>query len=154
MKISTESDPLTQTWRRNQLAITVATFIGSTGFTLVMPLLPLYFRQLGVQDLGEIALWSGISVGVTPGIAGLMAPVWGKLADRYGKKPMVIRALLTFVAVNVAMAYVTAPWQIFALRFTHGLFAGYGSLTLAMAAASSPKDRLAESIAMENRVFC
>ena len=148
MKISTESDPLTQTWRRNQLAVTVATFIGSTGFTLVMPLLPLYFRQLGVQDLGEVALWSGISVGVTPGIAGLMAPVWGKLADRYGKKPMVIRALLTFVAVNVAMAYVTAPWQIFALRFAHGLFAGYGSLTLAMAAASSPKDRLAESIGM------
>ncbi|SVA12228.1 uncharacterized protein METZ01_LOCUS65082, partial [marine metagenome] len=79
VKISTESDPLTQTWRRNQLAVTVATFIGSTGFTLVMPLLPLYFRQLGVQDLGEVALWSGISVGVTPGIAGLMAPVWGKL---------------------------------------------------------------------------
>ena len=148
MKISTESDSLTQTWRRNQLAVTVATFIGSTGFTLVMPLLPLYFRQLGVQDLGEVALWSGISVGITPGIAGLMAPVWGKLADRYGKKPMVIRALLTFVAVNVAMAYVTAPWQIFALRFAHGLFAGYGSLTLAMAAASSPKDRLAESIGM------
>ena len=46
-------------WRQNLFAVTAASFIGFTGFTLVMPFLPLYLQQLGVTDVGEIALWSG-----------------------------------------------------------------------------------------------
>ncbi|HUR19827.1 MAG TPA: hypothetical protein VMZ90_03410, partial [Vicinamibacterales bacterium] len=53
-------------WRRNLAAVTVATFIGFTGFTFVMPFLPLYFEQLGVSDIGAIAVWSGVSLGITP----------------------------------------------------------------------------------------
>ena len=53
-------------WRRNLFAATAASFIGFTGFTLVMPFLPLYFQQLGLTDLSDIALWSGMSLGVTP----------------------------------------------------------------------------------------
>src|SRR5579862_5708883 len=55
-------------WRRNQAAVTVAVFIGYASFTLVMPFLPLYFRDLGVRDTGAIAIWSGLSLGVTPAI--------------------------------------------------------------------------------------
>ena len=54
-------------WRRNQIAVTAAAFIGFTGFTLVMPFLPLYFGQLGVDDPGDVAIWSGVSLGVTLG---------------------------------------------------------------------------------------
>ena len=53
-------------WRRNQAAVTVAAFIGFTGFTLVMPFLPLYLQQLGEHDLATVAIWSGLSLGVTP----------------------------------------------------------------------------------------
>ena len=80
-------------WRRNQTAITAATFIGFTGFTLVMPFLPLYFEQLGVRDPGQIAGWSGISLGVTPAVTAVMAPVWARVADRFGRKLMVTRSL-------------------------------------------------------------
>ena len=45
--------PIDPDWRRNQAAVTVAVFIGFTGFTLVMPFLPLYFEQLGVHDAGR-----------------------------------------------------------------------------------------------------
>jgi MFS family permease len=133
-------------WRRNLYAVTAASFIGFTGFTLVMPFLPLYFEQLGVTDVGDIALWSGVSLGVTPAITAFMAPLWGRLADRYGRKIMVQRSLVSFVFVMAAMAYVTRPWHVVALRALQGLFAGYGALTLTMAADSAPREETAYAI--------
>jgi DHA1 family multidrug resistance protein-like MFS transporter len=111
-----------------------------------MPFLPLYFQQLGVRDVGEIALWSGLSLGVTPALTAIMAPFWGRLADRYGRKVMVERSLVSFIVVMAALAYVTRPWQVFALRAVQGLFAGYGALALAMAADSAPPERTAYAI--------
>jgi MFS transporter, DHA1 family, multidrug resistance protein len=133
-------------WQKNLFAVTAASFIGFTGFTLVMPFLPLYFQLLGVQDVGEIALWSGLSLGVTPALTALLSPFWGRLADRYGRKIMVERSLSSFVIVMGAMAYVSRPWHVFALRAMQGLFAGYGALTLTMAADSAPRDRMASAI--------
>ena len=133
-------------WRKNLFAVTAATFIGFTGFTLVMPFLPLYFQQLGVTDIGEIALWSGLSLGVTPAVTALMAPLWGRLADRVGRKIMIERSLASFVVVMAAMGYVTEAWHVFALRALQGLFAGYGALALTMAADAAPRDRMAFAI--------
>jgi DHA1 family multidrug resistance protein-like MFS transporter len=133
-------------WKKNLFAVTAASFVGFTGFTLVMPFLPLYFQQLGVADVGEIALWSGLSLGVTPAVTALMAPLWGRLADRFGRKIMVERSLVSFVFVMGALAFVTEPWQVLALRAVQGLFAGYGALTLTMAADSAPPDRMAYAI--------
>lgn len=113
-----------------------------------MPFLPLYFRVLGVTDVGAIAVWTGVSVGITPAVAAIMTPLWGKLGDRIGRKPMVARALMSFIVVMTALAFVTAPWQVLALRFLHGVFAGYGALTLAMAAESAPADRMARAIGL------
>jgi DHA1 family multidrug resistance protein-like MFS transporter len=111
-----------------------------------MPFLPLYFQQLGVHDVGEIAMWSGLSLGVTPAMTAIMAPFWGRLADRYGRKVMVERSLVSFIVVMAALAYVTHPWQVFALRAVQGLFAGYGALALVMATDSAPPDRTAYAI--------
>jgi DHA1 family multidrug resistance protein-like MFS transporter len=133
-------------WRRNLFAVTAATFIGFTGFTLVMPFLPLYFQQLGVTDVGEIALWSGMSLGVTPAVTALMAPLWGRVADRVGRKIMIERSLISFVIVMTAMAFVTRAWHVFALRALQGLFAGYGALAITMAADVAPRDRMAFAI--------
>ncbi len=133
-------------YRTNLFAVTAASFIGFTGFTLVMPFLPLYFQELGVTDVAEVALWSGVSLGVTPAVTAFMSPFWGRLADRYGRKVMVERSLISFVIVMAAMAFVTKPWHVFALRTIQGLFAGYGALTLTMAADSAPKERMGQAI--------
>jgi DHA1 family multidrug resistance protein-like MFS transporter len=135
-------------WRRNQFAVTAASFVGFTGFTLVMPFLPLYIQQLGVTDVGEIALWTGLALGVTPAVTALCSPFWGRVADRFGHKLMVERALVSFVVVMGAMAYVSRPWHLFALRAALGLFAGYGALTLSMAARSVPRERMAHAIGL------
>jgi DHA1 family multidrug resistance protein-like MFS transporter len=134
------------TYGRNLFAVTAASFIGFMGFTLVMPFLPLYFHLLGVDEVGRVAMWSGLSLGVTPALTALLAPVWGRFADRFGRKIMVERSLVSFVVIMAAMAFVTKPWHVFALRVVQGLFAGYGALTLAMAADSAPKGKMAQAI--------
>ncbi|MEZ5317001.1 MAG: MFS transporter [Vicinamibacterales bacterium] len=133
-------------WRRNQAAVTAAAFVGFTGFTLVMPFLPLYFEQLGVRTAAAAALWSGVSLGVTPAVTAAMAPVWARVAERYGYKLMVGRSLFSFVVIMALMAWVRAPWQVFALRALHGFFAGYGPIAMTMAAESAPPERVAQAI--------
>jgi DHA1 family multidrug resistance protein-like MFS transporter len=133
-------------WRRNQAAVTGATFIGFTGFTLVMPFLPLYFEHLGVTDPSRVAVWSGVSLGVTPAVTAAMAPVWARLALRFGRKLMVARSLGSFVIIMGLMGLVTAPWQVFVLRAIQGFFAGYGPIALTMAAESAPPDQIATAI--------
>src|SRR5256885_9980066 len=122
--------------------------MGYTGFTLVMPFLPLFIGQLGVTDVGEVAMWTGISLGVTPGLTALLAPAWGRLGDRYGRKIMVERSLVSFVVLFAAMGYVTRVWHVLAVRAVQGLFAGYGSLSVAMAAESAPRDRMPSAIGL------
>jgi DHA1 family multidrug resistance protein-like MFS transporter len=111
-----------------------------------MPFLPLYIRELGVTDVADIALWTGLTLGATPAITAISAPLWGRVGDRYGSKVLVIRSLGAFVVTKAAMGLVTAPWQLFALRALLGIFAGYGSLTVSMAAESVPRERMAEAI--------
>ena len=148
MNPATGPRPAVVAWRRNQLAVTAASFMGFTGFTIVMPLLPFYISQLGVRDEGEIALWAGLSLGVTPAVTAALSPLWGRVADRFGRKLMVERSLVSFVIIMSATAFATRPWHIFALRAIQGLFAGYGGLTLAMAAESAPRERMAMAIGL------
>jgi MFS family permease len=121
-------------------------FVGFTGFTLVMPFLPLYIQQLGVTDVGAVALWTGATLGATPAITALCAPFWGRVGDRFGQKILVQRSLLSFILVMIAMAYVTEAWHLFALRVLQGFFAGYGAVALSMAALSAPPDKVAFAI--------
>jgi MFS transporter, DHA1 family, multidrug resistance protein len=136
----------THHWRRNQTAVTTATFMGFMSFTIVMPFLPLYFEQLGVQSARAVAIWSGLSLGVTPAVTAAMAPVWARLAERYGRKMMVGRSLISFMVIMGALAFVRAPWQVFVLRAIQGFFAGYGPIALTMAAESAPPEQMATAI--------
>ena len=130
------------------LAVAAAGMIGFTGFTLVMPFLPLYIAELGTTDVKEIAMWTGLTLGATPTVTAISAPLWGRVGDRYGSKVLVIRSLIAFILTTAAMGFVTAPSQLFALRALLGVFAGYGALTISMAAESSPRDRMAQAIGM------
>jgi MFS family permease len=133
-------------WRRNVAAVTATSFIGFAGFTLVMPFLPLFIRQLGIEDVGAIALWTGAILGITPALTALLSPFWGRLADRFGRRLMVARSLIACAVVMATMSFVTHPWQIFALRAVLGLLTGYGGLSLTMAAESAPREKMAAAI--------
>lgn len=126
-------------WRRNLLLLAGTVFSVYTGFAFVMPFLPLYVRQLGVRDDGDVVLWAGVLLGVAPLLAGLMAPAWGRLAERFGHKRMAIAALAGYTLFLLLSALVTAPWQLLLLRAATGLVGGIGPLSLAMASAQAPE---------------
>jgi MFS family permease len=88
---------------RNQIAVTAVAFVGFTGYTLVMPFLALYVRDLGVTHDADIALWTGLALGVTPLITALCAPFWGRIGDRYIHPFHVQRSLLSFIILMLAM---------------------------------------------------
>jgi DHA1 family multidrug resistance protein-like MFS transporter len=132
--------------RRNVLVSSAAAFTGFTGFTIVMPFLPLYIQELGVHDTAQVAMWAGLSLAATPAVTAVSAPLWGRVGDRFGSKLLVLRSLAAFVLTKGAMAFVTTPWQLFALRALLGVFAGYGALTVSMAAESVPRDEMPRAI--------
>ena len=142
------ASPHSFAWRRNLFAVTATSFMGYTGFTIAMPFLPMFIAQLGVADVGRVALWTGFSLGITPGLTALLSPVWGRLADRFGRKIMVERSLVSFMVLMAAMAFVTRAWHVLALRAAQGLFAGYGSISIAMAAESAPREKMPQAIGL------
>jgi len=133
-------------WRRNQLVMTTVVFVVFTGFAFVLPFLPLYVRELGVRDETEVAQWAGVLIGVAPLLAGLLAPAWGRLADRHGQKRMAVRALLSYVVLMVLSAFVTSVGQLFVLRAGVGLFGGIGPLGLAMATSRAPREHTGRAV--------
>ena len=135
-------------WRRNVWAVAAASFLGYTGFTLVMPFLSLFIGELGVTDVGRVAMWTGLSLGVTPALTAILAPVWGRLGDRFGRKVMLERSMASFVVSMAATAYASRAWHVLAIRSVQGVFAGYGSLSVAMAAESAPRDRMPQAIGL------
>jgi MFS family permease len=135
-----------ETWKRNQLVVCVAVFMVFTGFAFVLPFLPLYVRELGVTDDAAAATWAGVLIGIAPLLAGLLAPVWGRLGDRYGLKPMAVRALVSYVVLLALSGAVTTVWQLLALRTAVGLFGGVGPLGLAMATALAPREHTGRAV--------
>jgi MFS transporter, DHA1 family, multidrug resistance protein len=135
-------------WRRNQAALMIASFVGFIGFTLVMPFLALRFQALGVHGTRDVALWTGVTLGVTPAVAAACAPLWGRVGDRFGNKLLVQRSLFSCVFVMTLMGLAAEPWQLFVLRALQGLVAGYGPLTIAMAAESAPRQKMAHAIGL------
>ncbi len=134
--------------RRNQLVTVLMVFSVFTGFAFVIPFLPLYVRELGVAEPEAAALWAGVLIGVSPLLAGLLAPVWGRLADRYGHKGIAVKALIAYVGLLALCATVTRVEQLLALRIGLGFFGGLGPLALAMAAAQAPREDTGRAVGL------
>jgi DHA1 family multidrug resistance protein-like MFS transporter len=134
--------------RRNQLVTVVMVFTVFTGFAFVLPFLPLYVRELGVEEPEAAALWAGILIGVSPLLAGLLAPFWGRLADRYGHKGVAVKVLVAYVALLAFCAAVTRVEQLLVLRIGLGVFGGLGPLGLAMAAAQAPREDTGRAVGL------
>ena len=134
-------------WQRNVWALALCVFIAFVGFQFSTPFLPLYVRELGVTDPSQIALWSGVLAAVTPTVAGLLSPLFGRLADRYGRKLMLIRSLAAFTVIIAVMGVVTSVGQLLLARLLMGLFAGFTPMAMAVASVSAPREKVAVAIA-------
>lgn len=134
-------------WQRNVWALALCVFIAFVGFQFSTPFLPLYVRELGITDPSHIALWSGVLAAVTPTVAGLLSPLFGRLADRYGRKLMLIRSLAAFAVIIAVMGVVTSVGQLLVARVLQGLFAGFTPMAMAVASVSAPREKVSVAIA-------
>src|SRR5690606_8098487 len=91
-------------WRRTEFATVAAVFLYFAGTSFVIPFLPLYVVELDGFDLATAALWSGLVLGATPLMSGIVAPFWGRLSDRIGQKLLLQRSLLGFTLCLALMA--------------------------------------------------
>ncbi len=128
-------------WRRNLWICTLGSFTTLIAMTLLLPFLPLYLHSLGVSGDASIAHWAAVAYGATFLTAALTAPLWGRLADKYGRKLMLIRASLGMAVAMSLMGMATAPWQLVALRLLAGLLGGYASGSMIVVASQTPKDK-------------
>lgn len=126
-------------WKRNLYACSFGSFINIVAMTLLLPFLPLYVEQLGVSDRGAIVQWSGVAYGATFFAAALAAPLWGRVADRYGCKPNLIRASAGMAVSMCLIGLAQNVGQLVALRLLVGLAGGYTSGSYVLVAARTPK---------------
>lgn len=142
-----KGDDVTQSynsyWQRNLLVCFIGSFSTVFAMTLMLPFLPLYVEELGVQGHAAIVQWSGVAFSATFITAGLIAPVWGKLGDRFGRKSMLVRASLGMAVTVSLMGLVTNIWQLVGLRLLVGLAGGYSSGAMILIAVQAPRERAA-----------
>lgn len=118
----------------------------AAGYTMLIPFLPMYLmKELGVNAT-DVKLWNGAIFSITFLIGGIMAPIWGKMADTRGKKMMAMRS-----GAGLALSYflgglVTSPEQLFGVRVLQGFAAGLWSACLAIATSLVPMEKLGVSL--------
>ncbi|MHC3499329.1 multidrug efflux MFS transporter [Streptococcus suis] len=127
-------------WKQNLKVAWLGNFLTGTSFTLVMPFISVFVEELGVGP-GQVEYYAGLAVSVNALAAALMAPILGSLADRYGRKPMMVRAAFAMIFTMGGMAFVPNVFWLLALRVLNGVFTGYIPNATALIASQVPKDK-------------
>jgi DHA1 family multidrug resistance protein-like MFS transporter len=138
--------PEDQQWRKNLFAIAVAQFIALGGGNLIFPFMPFYVEDLGVSDPDQIAIWSGLLGTATGTMLFIFSPIWGSLADRFGRKQMLLRAYVGAMVTITLQGLVQNVWQLVLLRGLQGIFVGTIPAATALVASGTPKDRVAYAL--------
>lgn len=123
----------------------VAVVIAMIGMSLVIPFLPLYLTELHVPA-GRLELWAGWIGGANFLMAALFAPVWGTLADRFGRKPMALRALVGLAVAVGLMGFARNLVELLLLRLLQGMFGGFVAEAIALVGTAVPKDRVGSAL--------
>ncbi len=131
----------TISWRRNLYAVWFAELVAIAGFTVVMPILPLYVRELGIQGERQVSLWSGLVFSASAVTMGIFAPIWGALSDRYGRKVMVERAMFSGALLIALMGWAQNVQQLVLLRALLGALTGTVTAASALVATATPRER-------------
>ncbi|HBF59880.1 MAG TPA: multidrug transporter subunit MdtG, partial [Exiguobacterium sp.] len=128
-------------WKRNLVVVWFGSFLTSAALSLVLPFLPLFIEELGVDRRQDITTWSGIAFGATFLVAAIVSPIWGRLADRKGRKLMLLRASLGMSIVMFLISFVQDVYQLVFLRLVMGAVSGFISAGITMVASQTPKEK-------------
>lgn len=128
-------------WKKNLLVCWFGCFATAAGISQIAPVLPVYIEQLGIQHIEAIEQWSGIAFGVSFIMMAIVSPLWGQAADKYGRKPMLLRASLGMAIVITCMGFAQNVYQLVGLRLIQGAVSGFTSASITLIATQVPKER-------------
>ncbi|MFF2888813.1 MFS transporter [Paenibacillus sp. NPDC057967] len=129
-------------WKKNLIVLWFGQFLVMGGMTMIIPFLTLYLQfELGLSDPHEIGVWAGFIFAGNFVTAFIFQPIWGKLADRYGRKMMLLRSGFGMAIVMVMMGFATSPWHLLLLRMLNGTISGFNPASIALISATTPKER-------------
>ncbi|WP_336791091.1 MFS transporter [Paenibacillus sp. MMO-177] len=127
-------------WKRNLIVLWIGVFFCSTAYSVSIPFIPLFLHNdLGVNN--HLEMWSGFAFGITFLASALIAPYWGSLADKYGRKPMLIRSGFSLAALYFITFFIHDPYVFLVLRVFQGLLAGYVPAAIALVATNTPEEK-------------
>ncbi len=130
-----------EAWKLNLISVWLGCFFTGLAMSQILPFLPLYIEQLGVSGHQSLSIWSGLVFSGTFLVSALVSPLWGSLADRKGRKLMLLRASLGMAVVIALQGMVSNVYQLFALRALMGLTSGYIPNAMALVASQVPRDK-------------
>ncbi len=129
------------TERRNLLAVSVSHLLAGTALAAFIPFVPFYLEELGVVHAPVRNVWTGLILGTAPLLAAITGPFWGALADRVGRKVMLLRCLASIAVFVGLMGVAREPWHLWALSAGQGLFAGFIAAGNTLVSVSTPDER-------------
>jgi DHA1 family multidrug resistance protein-like MFS transporter len=147
VKAISRSQAPARSWQSLLAAVCVAQATAIVAFDFTLPFIPLYLQHdLGVHGLAQTAFWSGL-IGFGPAIpATVFGPLWGRLADRFGYRTMLLRAMISSAILLSLMALAPSPWVLLVLRILQGGLSGTVFSAQALVAAATPEKETARSM--------
>ena len=127
-------------WKENLRVAWFGSFLTGASISLVVPFMPIFVEQLGIEG-DQVAFYAGLAISVSAVSAALISPIWGILADKYGRKPMMIRAGLAMTITMGGLAFVPNIYWLIFLRLLNGVFTGFVPNATALIASQVPKDK-------------
>ncbi|MHA6483009.1 MFS transporter [Paenibacillus sp. strain BS8-2] len=134
-------------WKRTMWILWFGVLFCSSSYTMSVPFLPLFLFDLGV-DKSSVNLWAGIVHSSAFLMGAVMAPLWGLMADKYGKRKMVMRAGFSLAAIYALYSFVHTPWQLVGVRMLQGFAAGFVPASMSIVATIAPKEKLGPSLGL------
>jgi DHA1 family multidrug resistance protein-like MFS transporter len=129
-------------WQRTLWAMVGIQFVMTAAISFLSPIIPLMLPQLGVETARGVDIWSGVITGATSFVAAFASPIWGRVADRRGRKLSLLRSSFAIAVFTALMGLSTNVWQFFGARAVMGIFAGFSSAAIALVASQVPERRL------------
>lgn len=131
-----------ETWKVNLIVLWFGQFLVNAGMTMITPFLSLYLaKDLGVHG-NSLGIWAGLIFAANFMTSFMFQPLWGKLADKYGRKIMLLRSSFGMALVIVMMGFAQTPMQLLLLRLLNGTISGFNPASIALVSGNTPKERM------------
>ena len=135
-------------WVRVLAVLWLAQVVAELAFSFALPFIPLYVQELGIHDITQAGVWAGVMAGGFALVMAVMGPVWGLVADRFGRRLMIQRALFGACLVIGAMSLVQSPEQLLVLRVIQGALTGVVATTTTVVSLTVPRHRLGSALGL------